>query len=58
MLNGARINLDAFAKKKVEGTISRKITRFLTKGYFLDVKVIEDVVRQNLGELTFEVGYF
>ena len=44
MLNGARINLDAFAKKKVEGTISRKITRFLTKGYFLDVKVIEDVV--------------
>ena len=48
--------MEAFSKKKTTGTISRKITRLLTKGYFLDVKVIEDLVRQNLGEATFEVG--
>ena len=57
LLNGKNINLEAFSKKSVRGTLSRKLTRFLTKGYFLDVKVIEDVVRQNLGEATFDEAY-
>jgi TAG lipase/lysophosphatidylethanolamine acyltransferase len=58
MFHENNINLEAFAKKKTKGNISRKITRFLTKGYFLDVKVIEDCVRQNIGEITFEVLKF
>lgn len=38
-------------------TIRRRITRFIKKGYFLDVKVLEECVRANVGELTFEEAY-
>lgn len=49
------ISLAAFGVKKKEGSIRRKITRLLTKGYLLDVQVIEDLVKSNLGDITFEV---
>jgi TAG lipase/lysophosphatidylethanolamine acyltransferase len=47
------IDLQAFASKNSTGSIRRKITRLLTKGYLLDVKVLEDCVQSNLGDITF-----
>jgi TAG lipase/lysophosphatidylethanolamine acyltransferase len=51
------IDLAAFATKTTQGSIRRKITRLLTKGYLLDVKVLEDCVQANLGDITFEEAY-
>ena len=38
-------------------TLTRRIKRFLREGYFLDVKVLEECVRANVGDLTFEEAY-
>lgn len=38
-------------------TIVRRIRRFIKKGYFLDVNVLEECVRANVGDLTFEEAY-
>ncbi|KAK3328880.1 hypothetical protein B0H66DRAFT_5046 [Apodospora peruviana] len=38
-------------------TLMRRIQRFRRDGYFLDVKVLEDCVRTNVGDLTFEEAY-
>lgn len=39
------------------GTLLRRIQRFWREGYFLDVKVLEDCVKANLGDLTFEEAF-
>ncbi|KAI1333104.1 acyl transferase/acyl hydrolase/lysophospholipase [Xylariaceae sp. FL0255] len=39
------------------GTLLRRIRRFWREGYFLDVKVLEECVKANLGDLTFEEAY-
>ena len=49
------IDLHAFSSKG-HGSISRKLGRFLKHGYLLDVKVIEDLVESNVGDITFEVS--
>ncbi|KAJ3261736.1 hypothetical protein HK103_004687 [Boothiomyces macroporosus] len=51
------IDLKAFARKERSGSIRRKITRLLTHGYLLDVKVLEDCVKANLGDMTFEEAF-
>ncbi|KAG0637583.1 hypothetical protein HOY80DRAFT_1010616 [Tuber brumale] len=56
-LAGGGIDLSAFATKKKEGSWKRKINRFLQYGYFLDIKVLEECVRANVGDLTFEEAY-
>jgi TAG lipase/lysophosphatidylethanolamine acyltransferase len=33
------------------------VRRFLREGYFLDVTVLEECVRANVGDLTFEEAY-
>ena len=38
-------------------TLNRRVRRFIKEGYFLDVKVLEECVRANVGELTFEEAY-
>lgn len=38
-------------------TLRRRVGRFSREGYFLDVKVLEDCVRANVGDLTFEEAY-
>lgn len=63
-LKGESIDLSAFAKK-VEAsshstwyqTLMRRIRRFIRDGYFLDVSVLEQVVRANVSDLTFEEAY-
>ena len=38
-------------------TLVRRITRFIREGYFLDVNVLEECVRANVGDMTFEEAY-
>ncbi|KAI0391652.1 hypothetical protein F5Y17DRAFT_397545 [Xylariaceae sp. FL0594] len=38
-------------------TLVRRIMRFWREGYFLDVKVLEECVKANLGDLTFEEAF-
>lgn len=39
------------------GTLFRRIKRYVQTGYFLDAEVLEECVRANLGDLTFEEAY-
>jgi TAG lipase/lysophosphatidylethanolamine acyltransferase len=72
-LNGESIDLTAFSgktKSSIENgqtndssksswraTLQRRVKRFFREGYFLDVTVLEDCVRANVGDLTFEEAY-
>jgi TAG lipase/lysophosphatidylethanolamine acyltransferase len=71
-LNSDSIDLSAFAGKTLlrenghedtnsldswGNTLTRRIRRFLREGYFLDVNVLEECVRANVGDLTFEEAY-
>ncbi|KAF2460838.1 hypothetical protein BDY21DRAFT_413084, partial [Lineolata rhizophorae] len=38
-------------------TLVRRVKRYLKTGYFLDVGVLEECVRANVGDLTFEEAY-
>lgn len=72
VLKGDGIDLSAFASKqrfddtnkpKAQSfrtrwdTLMRRLRRFTRDGYFLDVTVLEDCVRANVGDLTFEEAY-
>lgn len=72
VLKGDGIDLSAFAlKSRAEhskgglgqslrsrwDTLLRRISRFTREGYFLDVTVLEECVRANVGDLTFEEAY-
>lgn len=70
VLRGDGIDLSAFAGKssgEASGggesswarlrTLRRRVTRFWRDGYFLDVKVLEECVKANVGEMTFEEAY-
>jgi TAG lipase/lysophosphatidylethanolamine acyltransferase len=68
VLRGDGIDLSAFAGKsngEASGesawtrlqTLRRRMARFWRDGYFLDVKVLEDCVKANVGEMTFEEAY-
>ncbi|PVI03839.1 hypothetical protein DM02DRAFT_669550 [Periconia macrospinosa] len=67
-LKGSSINLTAFTKQSTAGkeenrpgswyeTLVRRIKRFIREGYFLDVSVLEQVVRANVEDLTFQEAY-
>lgn len=71
VLAGEGIDLSAFSAKNVAlketggretsqsrwNTLVRRMRRFFREGYFLDVTVLEDCVRANVGDLTFEEAY-
>ncbi|KAI0147972.1 hypothetical protein F4776DRAFT_653022 [Hypoxylon sp. NC0597] len=73
VLRGDGINLSAFASHGEQlhighrdwtpfigtswDTLIQRITRFCREGYFLDVKVLEECVKANVGDLTFEEAY-
>ena len=38
-------------------TVVRRIQRFRKEGYFLDVTVLEECIRTNVGDITFEEAY-
>ncbi|KAL2127484.1 hypothetical protein VTI74DRAFT_10646 [Chaetomium olivicolor] len=73
ILTGDGIDLSAFANRSYDpdkhnqkvmqsmwtrlATLIRRVRRFRREGYFLDVKVLEECVRANIGDLTFEEAY-
>ena len=73
ILTGDGIDLSAFAGKGADpashnrrvgqsmwtrlGTLRRRVQRFRKEGYFLDVKVLEECVRANVGDLTFDEAF-
>lgn len=64
-LNGDGIDLTAFAGRSGQpakdlhwgATLMRRVQRFLREGYFLDITVLEECVKANVGEMTFEEAY-
>jgi len=72
VLKGEGVDLSAFATKYTGETgdpgqpetlrsrwetLLRRLRRFSREGYFLDVTVLEECVRANVGDLTFEEAY-
>lgn len=66
-LTDTNIDLTAFTKGKKQqknrgpagwlATLVRRVKRFVREGYFLDVDVLEHVMRTMVGDLTFEEAY-
>jgi len=65
-LTGNTIDLTAFTNRPYRkgaggtawiGTLIRRAKRWWKEGHFLDVGVLEDVLRANVGDLTFEEAY-
>jgi TAG lipase/lysophosphatidylethanolamine acyltransferase len=65
-LTGRNIDLTAFTNRPYRngtggttwfGTLIRRARRWWKEGHFLDVGVLEDVLRANVGDLTFEEAY-
>lgn len=69
-LSGESIDLSAFTEMRKRGcaengesfdgwwqTLLRRVRRWFREGYFLDVTVLEECVRANVGDLTFEEAY-
>lgn len=66
-LNGDGVDLTAFAGKGISNrdhdhknwwsNLLRKVQRLFREGYLLDVKTLEECVRSNVGDLTFEEAY-
>ena len=51
------IDLRAFKRVGVKGSVRRKLLRLIKQGYLMDVTVLEDCVRANVGDVTFEEAY-
>jgi TAG lipase/lysophosphatidylethanolamine acyltransferase len=65
-LNGKNIDLTAFANRPYRRgngghgwmqTLARRVQRWWNEGHFLDVNVLEQLLRSNVGDLTFEEAY-
>ncbi|KAF9581176.1 hypothetical protein BGW38_001906, partial [Lunasporangiospora selenospora] len=51
------IDLSAFRKVGTKGSLSRKIVRLMTQGYLIDIRVLEECIRSNVGNVTFEEAF-
>lgn len=51
------IDLKAFKRVGTKGSIRRKLFRLIKQGYLMDVTVIDDCVRSNVGDITFEEAF-
>lgn len=51
------INLDAFNRRGTAGQTMRKIKRFISEGYLLDITVLGELCRDNIGDFTFEEAF-
>ena len=65
-LTGKNIDLTAFTNRPYRSgtgdsgrfaTLVRRVKRWFREGHFLDVGVLEEMLRSNIGDLTFEEAY-
>lgn len=66
VLSGSGINVEAFTNRRDSNgatqtrwyeTLNRRVKRWWKSGHFLDVHVLEELLRTNIGDLTFEEAY-
>ncbi|KAJ1928859.1 triacylglycerol lipase [Tieghemiomyces parasiticus] len=57
LFSTARIDLSAFRRVARRGHVARKLNRLLKFGYLLNVRVLEDCTRDNIGDTTFAEAY-
>lgn len=57
LLDISKVNFKAYEKRTDKYSVLRKIRRFFAHGYLLDIGVIRDFVRDNIGDVTFQVSY-
>lgn len=50
------INLDAI-ERRGEGTARRRITRLFQHGYLFDIDVLQECIRSNIGDVTFQEAF-
>jgi len=50
------INLEAI-ERRGEGTAKRRLTRLLKHGYLFDVEVLQECLRANIGDMTFQEAF-
>ncbi|KAI3635194.1 hypothetical protein MIR68_006760 [Amoeboaphelidium protococcarum] len=51
------LDLRAFKKVATSGQITRKLQRLLKTGHLLDVNVLDECVKDNIGDITFEEAF-
>jgi TAG lipase/lysophosphatidylethanolamine acyltransferase len=49
------IKFDCFGYK--ESTFTMMLARFLKDGYFMDIKILQNFMKRNVGDITFEEAY-
>jgi hypothetical protein len=57
VLDGSGVNFDAFAKRGTSGSLRRKWDRLWSEGVLMDVSVLLQFAKDNLGEMTFDEAY-
>lgn len=57
LLRPENMNLEAFERRDARQSLVRKLKRLFSEGYLCDIKVLEECVRGNMGDLTFEEAY-
>lgn len=57
VLDGSGVNFDAFAKRGSSGSLKRKWDRLWKEGVLMDVSVLLQFAKDNLGEITFGEAY-
>jgi TAG lipase/lysophosphatidylethanolamine acyltransferase len=57
VLSGDAIDFSAFAKRGTTGSLKRKWDRLWKEGTLMDVTVLEQFAKDNLGEITFREAY-
>lgn len=55
LMEPGTVNLSAFKKTSTMNSFFRRIKRLLTEGYLLDISVVEEFLRDNIGDVTFQV---
>lgn len=57
ILSGERIQFEAFFKNGSRGSFRRRLTRLLKYGRLLDIHVLEECARANIGDITFKEAF-
>jgi predicted acylesterase/phospholipase RssA len=51
------MRLDTFGRRGRRGEVSRKLWRLLTEGVLMDIRLLEEVCRSNVGDITFREAF-
>ena len=55
MFEPGALNFSAFTDHSTKKTLWRKIVQLFTEGHFMDSKILQRFIRDNTGDVTFQV---